>query len=81
MMIIMSDLSVVAWAMRVTDYGDYYIIDFFDDKFIVRKKSVERDLVKILRHIPCHYQRAFLRILSLRVGFNVNEIVRSITCK
>jgi len=77
---VMSSLNVVAGAMRVTDYGDYYIIDFFDDKFIVRKKSVERDLAKILRHIPCHYHHAFLRLLSLRLRINVDEIVKGITC-
>jgi len=73
-------LATVAYFTRVVDYGDYYIIEFFDDKFIVRKKSVERDLVKILRHIPCHYHRAFLKILSLRMRINVDEIVKSITC-
>jgi len=36
--------------------------------------------VKILRHIPCHYHRAFLKILSLRMRINVDEIVKSITC-
>ena len=76
----MSDLSIIAGAMRVTDYGDYYIIDFFDDSFIVRKKSIERDLAKILKHIPCHYHRAFLRLLSLRLRINVNEIAKSIAC-
>jgi hypothetical protein len=76
----MIDLSIIAGAMRVTDCGDYYIIDFFDDRFIVRKKSVERDLAKILRHIPCHYHHAFLRLMSLRLRINIDEIMRSITC-
>jgi len=77
----MSSLSVVAGAMRITDYGDYYIIEFFDDKFIVRKENIERDLVKILSRIPCYYHRAFLKILSLRVRINVDEIMRSIMCR
>ncbi len=76
----MGDLAIVAGAMRVTDHGDYYIIDFFDDRFIVRKKSVERDLAKILRHIPCHYVYAFLKILSLRLRINVDEVTKSIAC-
>jgi hypothetical protein len=76
----MSDLGIIAGAMRVVDYGDYYIIEFFDDKFIVRKHSIERDLAKILRHIPCHYHHAFLKILSLRMRFNVNEVTKGITC-
>jgi len=78
--VVVSSLNVVAGAMRVTDYGDYYIIDFFDDKFIVRKKSIERDIMKIVRHIPCPYVYAFLKILSLRLRINVDEIVKSIAC-
>jgi len=77
----MSSLNVVAGAMRVTDYGGYYIIEFFDDKFIVRKESIERDLAKILRRIPCYYHHAFLKILSLRVRINVDEIVKGIPCQ
>jgi len=77
----MSNLSVVAGAMRVTDYGGYYIIEFFDDRFIVRKESIERDLMKILRRIPCHYVYAFLKILSLKVRINVDEIVKGIPCQ
>jgi len=78
---VMSDfLATVAYFTRVVDYGDYYIIEFFDEKYVVRKHSIERDLAKILSHIPCHYHHAFLKILSLRMRFNVDEIVKSITC-
>jgi hypothetical protein len=76
----MSDLSIIAGAMRVTDYGDYYIIDFFDKKYVVRKHSIERDIMNMLKDIPCHYHRAFLRLLSLRLRINVIEIAKSIAC-
>jgi len=76
----MSSLNVVAGAMRVTDHGDYYIIDFFDKKYVVRKHSIERDIMNMLKDIPCHYHHAFLRLLSLRLRINVNEIAKGITC-
>jgi hypothetical protein len=76
----MNDLSIIAGAMRVTDYGDYYIIDFFDKKYIVRKHSIERDIMNMLKDIPCYYHRTFLRLLSLRLRINVDEITKGITC-
>jgi len=74
-------LANVAYFTRVVDYGDYYIIDFFDKKYVVRKHSIERDLANILRHIPCYYHHAFLKILSLRLRINVDEVVRGVTCQ
>jgi hypothetical protein len=74
-------LATVAYFTRVVDYGDYYIIEFFDKKYVVRKQSIERDLAKILRHIPCHYHRVFLKILSLRLRINVDEVVKGVTCQ
>ena len=73
-------LNVVAGAMRITDYGDYYIIDFFDKKYVVRKRSIERDIMNMLKDIPCYYAHAILRLLSLRIRINVDEIMRSIAC-
>jgi len=74
-------LATVAYFTRVVDYGDYYIIEFLDKKYVVRKRSIEHDLAKILRHIPCNYHYAFLKILSLRLRINVDEVVKDVTCQ
>ena len=77
----MSDLlATVAYFTRIVDSGDYYVIEYFDDRFIVRKKSVEHDLAKILRHMSCPYSLALLRVLSLRIRFDKNAVLRSIRC-
>jgi len=77
----MSDLlATVAYFTRVVDGGDYYVIEYFDDRFIVRKKSVEHDLVNVLRRVPCPYSLALLRVLSLRIRFDKNAVLRSIRC-
>ena len=78
----MSDyLATVAYFTRVVDSGDYYVVEFFDKKYVVRKHSIEHDLAKILKHIPCHYHHAFLRLLSLRLRINVDEITKGIVCQ
>ena len=77
----MSDyLAFVAYYTRIVDGGDYYIIEYFDDKFIVKKNNVEHDIMKIVRHVPCPYRRAFLRLLSLRMRFNEDTVMRSVRC-
>ena len=77
----MSDyLAFVAYYTRIVDHGDYYIIEYFDDKFIVKKNNVERDIMKIVRHVPCPYVYAFLRVLSLRIRFDKNAVMRNIRC-
>ncbi|MCG2865376.1 MAG: hypothetical protein L7H04_05860 [Vulcanisaeta sp.] len=63
------------------DYGDYYIIEFFDKKYVVRKRSIERDVMNMLKDIPCYYRHAFLRVLSLRLRINVDEVVKGVTCQ
>ena len=73
-------MSFVAYFTRVVDGGDYYVIEYFDDRFIVRKKSVEHDLVNVLRRVPCPYSLALLRVLSLRIRFDKNAVLRSIRC-
>jgi len=73
-------LATVAYFTRVVDGGDYYVIEYFDDRFIVRKKSVEHDLVNVLRRVPCPYSLALLRVLSLRIRFDKNAVLRSIRC-
>ena len=77
----MSDyLITVAYFTRVVDKGDYYIVEYFDEKYVVRKNNVERDIMKIVRHVPCPYVYAFLRVLSLRMGFNEDVVMRNIRC-
>jgi len=77
----MSDtLIIVAYYTRIVDHGDYYVIEFFDDKYVVRKDNIERDLLKVVRYMPCNYIRAFLKILSLRVRFDEDVIMKSIRC-
>ena len=77
----MSDLlATVSYFTRIVDNGDYYIIEYFDDKFIVRKKNVEHDLMNILRRVPCPYSLALLRIISLRVRIDMNTVMRNIRC-
>jgi len=73
-------LSFVAYFTRVEDHGDYYVIEYYDDKFIVRKKSVERDVSGMLRRVPCPYAYALLRVLSLRIRFDKNTVMRNIRC-
>jgi len=77
----MSDfLATVAYFTRVVDSGDYYIIEYFDYRFIVRKKNVERGLMDMLKNMPCPYAYALLRVLSLRVRFDENAVMRNIRC-
>ena len=77
----MSDyLITVAYFTRVVDHGDYYIIEYFDEKYVVRKRSIERDIMKIVRRVPCPYVYAFLRVLSLRMRFNEDAVMRSVRC-
>jgi len=77
----MSDtLIIVAYYTRIVDHGDYYVIEFFDDRFIVRKNNIERDLAEIVKRIPCPYVRAFLRILRLRVRFDEDAVIRIVRC-
>ena len=73
-------LSMVAYFTRIMDSGDYYIIEYFDDRFIVRKKSVEHDVLGILRRVPCPYSFALLKIISLRVRIDMNAIMRNMRC-
>jgi hypothetical protein len=77
----MSDLlATVVYFTRIVDGGDYYVIEYFDDRFIVRKKSVEHDLMNVLRRVPCPYSLALLRVLSLRIRFDKNAVLRSMRC-
>jgi hypothetical protein len=77
----MSDyLATVAYFTRVVDHGDYYIVEFFNEKYVVRKRSIEHDLAKILRHIPCQYHYAFLMVLSLRIRFNEDAVMGNVRC-
>jgi hypothetical protein len=73
-------LAMVAYFIRIVDNGDYYIIEYFDDKFIVRKKSVERDVLSMLRRVPCPYAFDLLKIISLRIRIDMNAITRNIRC-
>lgn len=73
-------MATVSYFTRIVDNGDYYIIEYFDDKFIVRKKNVEHDLMNILRRVPCPYSLALLRIISLRVRIDMNTVMRNIRC-
>ena len=78
----MSDfLATVAYFTRVVDSGDYYIVEFFDRRFIVRKGNVERGLMDMLKNMPCSYAYALLRVLSLRVRFDKNAVMRSMRCQ
>jgi len=77
----MSDLlAMVAYFTRVVDSGDYYIIEFFDKKIIVKKGNVERGLMNMLKNMPCPYAYALLRVLSLRIRFDKNTVMRNIRC-
>ena len=77
----MSDfLATVAYFTRVVDSGDYYIIEFFDKKIIVKKGNVERGLMNMLKNMPCPYAYALLRVLSLRIRFDKNTVMRNIRC-
>ena len=73
-------MITVAYFTRVVDKGDYYIVEYFDEKYVVRKNNVERDIMKIVRHVPCPYIYAFLRVLSLRMRFNEDVVMRNIRC-
>ena len=73
-------MITVAYFTRVVDKGDYYIVEYFDEKYVVRKNNVERDIMKIVRHVPCPYIYAFLRVLSLRMRFNEDAVMRSVRC-
>jgi hypothetical protein len=78
----MSDyLAMVAYFTRVVDSGDYYIVEFYDKKIIVRKGDVERDLMDMLKNMPCPYAYAFLRILSLRIRFDKNAVMKNMRCQ
>ena len=77
----MSDLlTTVAYFTRIVDSGDYYVIEYFDDRFIVRKKNVEHDLMNVMRRVPCPYSLALLKVLSLRIRFDKNAVSRSMRC-
>jgi len=73
-------LALVAYFTRIVDNGDCYIIEYFDDRFVVRKKSVEHDLMNVLRRVPCPYSLALLKVLSLRIRFDKNAVLRSMRC-
>jgi len=73
-------LTTVAYFTRIVDSGDYYVIEYFDDRFVVRKKSVEHDLMNVLRRVPCPYSLALLKVLSLRIRFDKNAVLRSMRC-
>jgi len=74
-------LATVAYFTRIVDSGDYYVVEYFDKKYIVRKRNVERDVMNILKDVSCYYAYAFLKILSLKLRINVDEIMKSITCQ
>jgi len=77
----MNDMFVtVAYFTRVTDYGDYYIIEYFDKKYIVRKRNIERDVMNILKDVSCHYAYAFLKVLAIKVRIDVDEIIKNVRC-
>jgi len=77
----MSDyLATVAYFTRIVDSGDYYVIEYFDDRFVVRKRSVEHDLMNVMRRVPCPYSLVLLRVLSLRIRFDKNTVLRSMRC-
>ena len=77
----MSDLfATVAYFTRIVDSGDYYVVEYFDKKYIVRKRSIEHDVMNILKDVSCYYVHAFLRVLSLRMRFNEDVVMRNIRC-
>ena len=73
-------MATVAYFTRVVDSGDYYIIEFSDKKIIVKKGNVERGLMNMLKNMPCPYAYALLRVLSLRIRFDKNTVMRNIRC-
>jgi hypothetical protein len=73
-------LSFVAYFTRVEDHGDYYVIEYYDDKFIVRKNRIERDIARIVNAIPCVYARELLRVLAMRISFNREVVEKSMRC-
>jgi len=73
-------LATVAYFTRIVDSGDYYVIEYFDDRFVVRKRSVEHDLMNVMRRVPCPYSLVLLRVLSLRIRFDKNTVLRSMRC-
>jgi len=78
----MSDvLGIVAYFTRIVDSGDYYVVEYFGKKYIIRKRNIERDVMDILNDVSCHYAYAFLKILSLRVRIDVDEIMKNVRCQ
>jgi len=78
----MNDMFVtVAYFTRITDSGDYYVVEYFDKKYIIRKRNIERDVINILKDVPCHYAYVFLKVLAIKVRIDVNEIMRNVRCQ
>ena len=77
----MSDyLATVAYFTRIVDSGDYYVVEYFDKKYIVRKRNIERDVMNILKDVSCHYAYAFLKVLAIKVRIDVDEIIKNVRC-
>jgi len=77
----MNDMFVtVAYFTRIVDSGDYYVVEYFDKKYIVRKRNVEHDVMNILKDVSCHYVHAFLKVLSIKMRIDVNEIIKNVRC-
>ena len=73
-------MATVAYFTRIVDSGDYYVVEFFDKKYIVRKRNIEHDVVNILKDVSCHYAYAFLRVLSIKMRIDVNKIIKNVRC-
>ena len=71
---------MVAYFTRIVDSGDYYVVEYFDRKYIVRKRNVERDVMNILKDVSCYYVYAFLKVLSIKMRIDVNEIIKNMRC-
>ena len=77
----MDDMFVtVAYFTRIVDSGDYYVVEYFDKKYVVRKRSIERDVMNILKDVSCYYVHAFLRVLSIKMRIDANEIIKNVRC-
>jgi len=71
---------MVAYFTRIVDSGDYYVVEYFDKKYIVRKHNIEHDVMNILKDVSCHYVHAFLKVLSIKMRIDVDEIMRNVRC-
>jgi len=77
----MSDyLATVAYFTRIVDSGDYYVVEYFDKKYIVRKRNIEHDVMNILKDVSCYYVHAFLKVLSIKMRIDANEIIKNVRC-